>query len=132
MVENFIDEIRKIPSLGTAIIKSVTLVKESGSVEVDIITDKTYTAEDEAAAKRAVRKFTPELFSCALKISKLTPDEDMVARKILSIIGENRRGQPAGKVPHPLLQWGHSPDPPGEKEQAGGYRHRGRARKYPI
>ena len=89
MVENFIDEIRKIPSLGTAIIKSVTLVKESGSVEVDIITDKTYTAEDEAAAKRAVRKFTPELFSCALKISKLTPDEDMVARKILSIIGEN-------------------------------------------
>ncbi|MDE5766075.1 MAG: hypothetical protein K2I17_02780, partial [Clostridia bacterium] len=44
-----------------------------------------------AAAKKIVRAFVPELFSCSLHVSKLTPDCAMVARKIISIIGETNR-----------------------------------------
>lgn len=89
MSENFLTEIRKIPSLNTAIISSVTLYKAKETVEVVLITDKAYPPEDEAAAKKIVRAFVPELFSCTLKITKLTPDVDMIARKILAIIEEN-------------------------------------------
>ena len=91
MTENFLEEIRKIPSLNTAIISSVTLVKSANEVQVCLITDKAYTEEDEAEAKKAVRKFVPSLFSCSLKISKLTPDEQMVATKILAIISVTNR-----------------------------------------
>ncbi|MCM1437905.1 MAG: exonuclease domain-containing protein [Roseburia sp.] len=85
MTETFIDEIRTISSLNTAILSSVSLFKAKGNVEVALITDKPYAQSDEAAAKKIVRKYVPELFSCTLKISKLTPDCDMVADKILTI-----------------------------------------------
>lgn len=86
MTDTFIDEIRTISSLDTAILSSVSLIKAKNSVEVALITDKPYTQEDETAAKKIVRRFVPELFSCSLKISKLTPDSEMLADKILEII----------------------------------------------
>ena len=91
MTEKFLEEIRKISSFDTAIISSVTLEKAKNCVVVNLITDKTYSGEDENAAKKIARAFVPELFSCNLHVSKLTPDCDMVARKILSIIGETNR-----------------------------------------
>lgn len=92
MTEVFIEEIRKIPSLNTAIVSSVALIKAKNTVEVSVTTDKAFSADDEREAKKVVRKFVPDLFSCLLRIYKLTPDEDMVAKKIFSIIGEiNRR-----------------------------------------
>lgn len=91
MTENFLDEIHKISSLSTAIISSVTLVKSANEVQITLITDRAYTSADEAEAKKAARKFVPELFSCALKIVKLTPDEKMVARKIRTIIDQTNR-----------------------------------------
>ncbi|MDE6790235.1 MAG: hypothetical protein K2J61_00790, partial [Clostridia bacterium] len=91
MTEKFLEEIRKISSFDTAIISSVTLEKAKNCVAVSLITDKTYSDGDEAAAKKIVRAFVPELFSCSLHVSKLTPDCAMVARKIISIIGETNR-----------------------------------------
>ena len=91
MTDTFIDEIRTISSLQTAILSSVSLIKAKNSVEVSLITDKPYTAEDEAAAKKIVRKYVPELFSCTLKISKLTPDNAMIADKILAVVSKVNR-----------------------------------------
>lgn len=88
MTENFLGEIRKIGSLNRAIVSSVTLYKGKNEVEVKLITDSVFSDEDEAAAKKVVRSFVPEFFSCALKIVKLSPDEDMVAKKIYSLVGE--------------------------------------------
>lgn len=88
MTESFLSEIRKISSLGSAIVSSVTLFKEKNAVEVKLITDTVFSDADEAAAKKVVRSFVPEYFSCSLKIIKLTPDENMVAKKIFSLIGE--------------------------------------------
>lgn len=91
MSESFLKEIRTVSSLNTAILSAVTLVKAKNEVEIVLITDKPYTKEDEAAAKKIVRRYVPEFFSCSLKLSKLSPDTGMVADKILSIIGEINR-----------------------------------------
>lgn len=91
MTESFINEIRTIKSLSTAILSSVSLIKADGRVEIALITDKPYSAEDEAAAKKTARKYVPELFSYSLKISKLTPDTGMVAGRILALLPEINR-----------------------------------------
>lgn len=70
---------------------SVSLIKADGRVEIALVTDKPYTADDEAAARRIARRFVPELFSCSVKISKLTPDIGMVAKRILALIPEINR-----------------------------------------
>lgn len=86
MTESFISEIRTISSLNTAILTEVSLIKAEKKVEIVLITDKPYTGADEAAAKKIARKHVPELFSCSVKITKLTPDTGMIAGKILSLI----------------------------------------------
>ena len=91
MTENFINEIRTISSLNTAILSSVSLVKADKRVEIVLITDKAYAQSDEAAAKKIARKYVPELFSCSLKITKLTPDTGMIAGKILALVPEINR-----------------------------------------
>lgn len=92
MTENFLEELRKIPSLSTAIISSVTLVKAKNTVEIAVITDKTYSAEDEASAEIVARRFVPEMFDCHISIVKLAPDCEMVSKRILEIIyATNRR-----------------------------------------
>lgn len=91
MTEKFLEEVRKISSFDAAIVSSVTLEKAKNNVVIHLITDKTYTDVDEAAVKKLARTFVPELFSCSLKVTKLAPDCEMVAKKILSVIGETNR-----------------------------------------
>ena len=91
MTENILSEIRKIKSFDTAILTSVTLEKSKNAVEVSVVTDKAYTEAEEAEVRKIVRGYVPELFSSTAVITKLTPDEDMVVEKILTIIGENNK-----------------------------------------
>lgn len=91
MTEKFIEKIRKIPSFETAIVQSVTLYKAENKVKINIITDKTFSPESEREVKKIARAFVPEYFSCSAEIFKLTPDENMVAKKILALIPEINR-----------------------------------------
>ena len=86
MTENFLEEIRKLPSFSTAILSSVKLVKSKNTVELEIITDKTYSSADETAVGKIARRFVPDVFECRVNLIKLAPDADMVANKILEII----------------------------------------------
>lgn len=86
MTENFIKEIRAVSSLNAAILSSVCLVKSENRVEIALITDKPYSDADLSAAKKIARKYVPDFFSYALKITKLTPDCGMVAGKILALL----------------------------------------------
>lgn len=86
MTENFINEIRAVSSLNAAILSSVCLVKSENRVEIALITDKPYSDADLSAAKKIARKYVPDFFSYALKITKLTPDCGMVAGKILALL----------------------------------------------
>lgn len=91
MSESFIDEIRKIPSLNTAIVESVVLTRADNRVEVRLITDKVYTDRDLDEAKSVARAYVPQMFSCVLHITKLTPDPEMIAQKILEILNRTNR-----------------------------------------
>lgn len=91
MTEKFIDEIRAVPSFERAVVKSIALIKAENAVEINLITDKTFSETDEQAVKKIARAFVPEYFSCRVTIFKLTPDEEMVAKKIYSLIPELNR-----------------------------------------
>lgn len=91
MTEKILTELRKIESLSRVIIGSISLIKADNLVEVELITDKAYSDEDLSSAKKVIREYVPDIFSCALFITKLSPDEDMVAKKIFAIINENNR-----------------------------------------
>ena len=91
MTEKFIDKIRTVPSFETAIVQSVTLVKADNTVEINLITDKTFSEANAKEVKRIARSFVPEYFACKVEIFKLTPDAGMVAKKIYALIPELNR-----------------------------------------
>ena len=80
-----------MPSFERAILKSIELVKAQNAVEINIITDKIFSEADEREVNKIARAFVPEYFSYKVVIFKLTPDEEMVAKKIYSLIGELNR-----------------------------------------
>ena len=91
MTENFLNEIRTVPSFERAILKDVTLIKAQNAVEINLITDKIFSEADELEVDKIARTFVPEYFSCNVTIYKLTPDEEMVAKKIYSLVSELNR-----------------------------------------
>lgn len=83
--------VRAVPSFERAIVKSITLIKEKNTVEINLVTDKIFSEADEKAVKQIARSFVPEYFSCNTEVFKLSPDEDMVAKKIFTVISEINR-----------------------------------------
>lgn len=89
MIEKFLKEIRSRKNLNSVILRSVVLESDKKLVTVRLLTDKTYTHEDEAYALKTIRLFVPEYFECNVEISKLAPDEEMVKDKILEAVKED-------------------------------------------
>lgn len=86
MNDSCLREIRNIDNFNNAIIKSVVLDSNTGNAEINIITDKCFTDADKGKVFEIVRKYVPERFGCVAKISKLSPDAQMVKDKIFEII----------------------------------------------
>ena len=103
MTENFLDKIRAVPSFERAIVKGVTLIKAENTVEINIITDKAFAEADEGEINRIARSFVPEFFACKVTVFKLTPDEEMVAKKIFSLIPEINRPLAAFITPEDIV-----------------------------
>lgn len=91
----FLDELRGLPAFDRAIVASVALHRNEKRVKINVITDKTFTSAEENEANGIARKCVPALFSCELSIVKLTPDEGMVAKKILAALAETNRAMAA-------------------------------------
>ena len=91
MTESFLNEIHGIEHLNNSIINSVVLDGASKTVTITLITDKAYTQDDKDRACVAARKIVPEEFGLTLEIIKLTPDEEMVRRKIYEAVAANFR-----------------------------------------
>lgn len=102
MTEKFIDRIRTVPSFETAIVQSVTLVKADNTVEINLITDKTFSEASEMQVKKIACSFVPDYFTCKVGIFKLTPDEGMVAKKIYALIPEINRPLSAFVTPNDI------------------------------
>ncbi len=88
MTEDILSEVRSVGSMKNAIMGGVSLTMATSSVSVRLITDCAYSRSDYDSAYSVVRRYVPQEFSLELHISKLTPDCDMVRRKISAVIAE--------------------------------------------
>ena len=76
-------------NLKNAILRSVAVNKSTRAVEIVIVTDQVFGNADILSAKQAVKPFIPEYFKYDVLIHKLTPDCEMVRRRIVDAIAEN-------------------------------------------
>lgn len=88
-MSDLLNEIRKRPNLENAIITSAVLESSLKTVTVCIVSDKAYTEDDKSYALQRARAYVPAYFECKVRISKLTPDCEMVANRILEAINLN-------------------------------------------
>lgn len=89
MTETLLSRIRTRSNLSNAIISSVVLVRDNMAVTVNLLSDKAYSEDDESFAAECVRTCVPEFFKSKVHISKLSPDCEMVEKKIFEAIKIN-------------------------------------------
>ncbi len=83
MTDEIINEIRSVgKNLSRAILRGISLDTAGKTVTANIITDEAFTAADQAGADAVIRKYVPEYFKSKVVISKLTPDVEMVKKKV--------------------------------------------------
>jgi DNA polymerase III epsilon subunit family exonuclease len=91
MVDDFLSEIRNVDNFNRAILSSITLDRAKMSVTLKIITDRAFSESDKIEVKKISKKYVPADFNLEVEVSKLSPDAEMVKRKILQIIQEDFR-----------------------------------------
>lgn len=90
MNESAISAVRAAsPNLKNAIIGCLSVDKSSKNLTVNVITDKAFAEEDVIKVKAALKPFVPEYFGFSVNITKLSPDEGMVKRKIFEAVEKN-------------------------------------------
>lgn len=83
MTAEIIEKIRSSSkNLSRAILRGLILDKAGRTVTASIITDEAYTSADERNADAIIRKYVPEYFESKVVITKLSPDGEMVRKKI--------------------------------------------------
>lgn len=80
--EEYLKDIRELSGLQNAVLSGITVSKKEMTAEFFLVTDKAYTAEEEARAAELAGKYLPAAFSPRVKIVKRVPDEQILRRKI--------------------------------------------------
>lgn len=88
MTENFIREVRAVHGFNSAVLQSVVLEKDDGKVQLNIITNSTYSADDMDSVRSVADKYIPAPFKGEVEVKKITPDCDMIRRRIFALVGE--------------------------------------------
>lgn len=90
MIDEMLAAIRATSdNMSNAIINSVEVDEGDRSVIVKLVTDKAYSQDDLRMAANVILKYVPEYFKTDVVISKLTPDAEIIKRRILEIIREH-------------------------------------------
>ena len=84
--EEFLERIREIDGLKNAIISGITVLKRERIAEFFLVTDKTYTQEEEITAREVCEKYLPSGFSAKVKIVKRVPDKTLLKNRIYEYI----------------------------------------------
>ncbi len=87
-LDEYLKEIRALSGLQNALLRSLTVGKRSKTVEFLIITDKAYTATEEAEACGISGKYLPDGFQAKTKIVKRVPDEEILKRRIFDFVSD--------------------------------------------
>ncbi|MBQ4053800.1 MAG: hypothetical protein IJD33_05630, partial [Clostridia bacterium] len=73
-VEEYLQKIRETDGLKNAILCGITVSKRERTAEFFVVTDKAYSAMDEAKAQMVSTSFLPSGFTARMKIVKRVPD----------------------------------------------------------
>ncbi len=84
--EEYLGRIRALDGLKHAILCGITLSRRERVAEFSLVTDKTYSAMDEAEAESISQAFLPDGFSARVKIVKRVPDKEILKKKIYDFI----------------------------------------------
>ncbi len=85
-VSEYLENIRKNEGLKNAILCGITLSKKENTAEFFLVTDKTYSLKDEAAARAISEEYLPQGFSARVKIVKRVPDKEGLQKRIFEYI----------------------------------------------
>ena len=87
MIAEILSEIRSVSgNMKNTIIKPIEVDGLKRTVYIKLITDTAFTPSDKAKVAAVLKKYVPAYFSVDLEISKLTPDCEMVKRKITEAV----------------------------------------------
>ena len=81
-LNEYLAEIRALDGLKNAILCGITISKKERAAEFFLVTDKTYTVRDEAAARAISDEYLPEGYSARMKIVKRVPDAEGLRKRI--------------------------------------------------
>ena len=85
-LREYLEEIRECEGLRNAILCGISVSKKENAAEFFLVTDKTYTIRDEAAARSIGEKYLPEGMSAKVKIVKRVPDKDGLKTRIFEYV----------------------------------------------
>lgn len=86
-IEEYLREIRESNGLQRAILCGIAVSKREKKAEFTLVTDKTYSVQDEEYAMRVGTKYLPQGFTAGVKIIKRVPDKDILKKRIYEYIG---------------------------------------------
>lgn len=93
--DEFLARIRSGEGLKRAVLNKIIVNRREQSCEFDVVTDLSYTEEDERRAEDALREAVPQPLHPLLKITKLVADPQLVRHKILEYLDRNHRAAAA-------------------------------------
>ncbi len=88
-LEQYLSEIRSFNGLRNAILCGISIEKRTKVAEFFLVTDKTYSAEEETGARNITSAYLPEGFSVKMHIVKRVPDAEILKEKIFTYIQKN-------------------------------------------
>ena len=82
-------------NFGRAVLGKIVLNKTGRACEFCIVTDRAYTAEDEAYARELAAKAAPASLSASVKLTKLVAEDGLVKHRICEYLSHNHRAAAA-------------------------------------
>lgn len=88
MTDKILAELRAAsPNLKNCILRRLEVNRALRHVSVNLVTDTAFTPADKTKAREVIKKYVPAYFDFSVEITKLSPDCDMVAKKIFEAVG---------------------------------------------
>lgn len=91
-VQEYLSKIREADGLSHAILCGITILKRENGAEFSLVTDKVYSARDEAHAKAVSEAYLPSGMTARVRIVKRVPEAETLKKRIIEFI---RKGYPA-------------------------------------
>ncbi|MBQ9714032.1 MAG: hypothetical protein IJV83_01780 [Clostridia bacterium] len=88
-IDAYLTEIRELQGLKNAILCGISVRKRDNTAEFFLVTDKTYSAQEEDEARGISERYLPAGFSARVKIVKRVPDAQIVGDKIFEFVQRN-------------------------------------------